>query len=120
MNKTALQLCLLALLAISALSDNITASKASRPSEPTLCDKNLYKDLSKLKGRINGPGVQFDLLRTLNRTDDPKKVLQRLSHYDFSAIKNYLGLIDRSYGYEQDYLKLSSAGKASLDYENIC
>lgn len=122
MKKTCLQLCLLALLASLTLADNMTTSKAGASSEPVLCDKNLYRALSRLKGRVKGPAVQFDLLRTLNRTDasDPKKVLQRISHYDFGAVKNYLDLLDQSYAYEKAYVKYSNEGKASLDYENVC
>ena len=122
MNKTVLLLSLLALLVTLALGDNITNDKASMPSGPILCDKSLYKSLSKLKGRIKGPGVQFDLLRTLNRTDvnNPKKVLQRVSQYDFSAVKDYLSMLDLSYTLEQDYVKYSREDKASMDYENLC
>lgn len=118
MNKLTLQLCLLTFFVSLSLSDSLLTEKAGLSTEPFYCDKNLYKSLSKLKGRIKGSGIQFDLLRTLNKTDvnDPKKVLQRVSHYDFNGIKDYLDLLDQSYAFEQAYVKYSSESKASLDY----
>lgn len=96
MNRLTLQLCLLVFFVNLSLSDNITTEKAASPTGPFVCDKNLYDSLSKLKGRVKGPGAQFDLLKTLNETDatDPQKILQRVSQYDFNSVKDYLDMLD--------------------------